>query len=107
MLCISIVHSMCDCRFDIWRTGSDAAGKMPRPAVGPTQSVNQQCTKPGEIETENIHDETVIFALCGAWEDGVAVCVLAGGEVECPEEDGGLDEDAVVRNMAPNENSAC
>jgi len=80
---------------------------MPRPAVGPTQSENQQRTKPGEIETENIHDETVIFALCGAWEDGVAVCVLAGGEVECPEEDGGLDEDAVVRNMAPNADSAC
>jgi len=98
---------MCDCRFDIWRTESDAAGKRPRPAVGPTQSEIQQCTKLGEVETENIHDETVIFALCGAREDGVTVCIFARGEVECPEEGGGLDEDVVVRNMASDADSAC
>lgn len=60
-----------------------------------------------KLKRRNIHDETVIFALCGAWEDDVTVCVLAGGEVECPEEGGGLDEDAVVRNMASHADSAC
>ena len=62
---------------------------------------------PSRQKTGNIHDETVIFALSGAREDDVAVCVLAGGEVECPEEDGGFNEDAVVRNMAPDTDSAC
>jgi hypothetical protein len=55
----------------------------------------------------NIHDETVVFAICGTREDDVAICVLAGGEIECPEEDGSFDEDAVVRNMAPDADSAC
>ena len=55
----------------------------------------------------NIHDETVIFALCGAREDDIAICVLTGGEVECPEEDGGFDKDAVVRNVTPNTDSTC
>lgn len=62
---------------------------------------------PSRQKTGNIHDETIIFALSGAREHDVAVCVLAGGEVECPEEDGGFNEDAVVRNMAPDTDSAC